>query len=84
MSKELAQQINNEIRNYCYLSSAVKETTYCWALENRRDLIDAANEIVDLLEKEIQRKGEQLESLMESIGITLADLSNEEYFDDLA
>lgn len=84
MSKELAQHLYDEIRNYMYLCSAVKETTYSWVLEGRKDLIDSANEIVDLFEDEIQRKGEQLDDVLESIGLTICDLRSDEYFDPLA
>ena len=83
MSKELAQQLRDEIRGYCYLSSAVREATYCWVLEKRKDLISAANQIADLLENEIQRKGEELEAIMEQSGLTMDDLCDDEDFDVL-
>lgn len=81
MSKELAQHIRDEIRGYCYLSSAVKETTYCWLFEKRKDLISAANQIVDILEEEIQRRGEELEGIMAQAGLTIDDLCDEEDLD---
>lgn len=84
MSKELAQHLYDEIRNHMYLCSAVKETTYSWVLEGRNDLIASANEIVDLFEEEIQKKGEQLDDVLERLGLTICDLRNDEYFDPLA
>jgi len=84
VSKEVAQHIYDEIRSYMYLCSAVKETTYSWVLEGRRDLIDSANEIVDLFEEEIQRRGEQLDDILERNGLTICDLRSDEYFDPLA
>lgn len=83
MSKESAQQLRDEIRGYCYLSSAVREAAYSWALEKRKDLISAANQIADLLEDEIQRKGEELEAVMEQNGLTMDDFCDDDDFDVL-
>lgn len=84
MSKELAQHLYDEIRAQMYLCSAVRETTYSWVLEERKDLIDAANEIAELLEEEVQKKGEQLDEVLQQCGLTVSDLCSTEYFDPLA